>query len=33
VLRCVDDFRAGRRHPLDLVTDCGTADEPRGRAP
>jgi 8-oxo-dGTP pyrophosphatase MutT (NUDIX family) len=21
VLRCVDDFRAGRRHPLDLVTE------------
>ena len=33
VLRCVDDFRAGRRHPADLVVDCGTADEPRGRAP
>jgi 8-oxo-dGTP pyrophosphatase MutT (NUDIX family) len=33
VLRCVDDFRTGRRHPADLVVDCGTADEPRGRAP
>lgn len=29
VLRCVDDFRAGRRHPPDLVVDCGAAD---GRA-
>ena len=33
VLRCVDDFRAGRRHPADLVVDCGTADEPRGTSP
>ena len=26
VQRCVDDYRAGRRYPLDLVTDCNGAD-------
>ncbi|MBK1690792.1 NUDIX hydrolase [Ectothiorhodospira mobilis] len=25
VLRCIDDYRAGRRHPLELLVDLGPA--------
>jgi 8-oxo-dGTP pyrophosphatase MutT (NUDIX family) len=30
VLRCVDDYRAGRRHALDLITECDGTDAGAG---